>query len=65
VVVALVGIMVIDAAVSHNPASSGGVDAALLALRDQSAGPFLLILVALGLVTFGLYGLCEARWRRV
>jgi Domain of Unknown Function (DUF1206) len=65
VVVVLVGILVIDAAVTHNPASSGGIDKALLTLRDQPAGPILLLLVALGLVIFGLYGLCEARWRRV
>jgi Domain of Unknown Function (DUF1206) len=65
VVVALVGIGVIDAAVSHNAAKSGGIDRALLTLRNQPAGPVLLLLVALGLVIFGLYGLCEARWRRV
>ena len=64
-VVALVGIGVIDAAVSHNPAMSGGIDKALLTLRNEPAGPILLLLVALGLVIFGLYGLCEARWRRV
>jgi type IV secretory pathway VirB2 component (pilin) len=65
VVVALVGILVIAAAVSHNPATSGGIDKALLSLRNQPAGPVLLALVALGLVIFGIYGLCEARWRRV
>jgi Domain of Unknown Function (DUF1206) len=65
VVVALVGILVVDAAVSHNPAKSGGIDAALLTLRNQPAGPALLMLVALGLLIFGVYGLCEARWRRV
>jgi hypothetical protein len=65
VVVALVGIGVIDAAVTHNPATSGGVDTALLSLRNRSAGPGLLMLVALGLVIFGIYGVCEARWRRV
>jgi Domain of Unknown Function (DUF1206) len=65
VVVALAGVGVIDAAVSHNPARSGGIDKALLTLRNQPAGPVLLMLVALGLVIFGLYGLCEARWRRV
>lgn len=65
VVVALVGILVIDAAVSHNAARSGGIDTALLTLRNQAFGPVLLMLVALGLVIFGLYGLCEARWRRV
>ena len=64
-VVALVGIGVIDAAVSHNSAMSGGIDKALLTLRNEPAGPILLLLVALGLVIFGLYGLCEARWRRV
>jgi uncharacterized integral membrane protein len=64
-VVALAGILVIDAAVSHNPATSGGIDKALLTLRGQPAGPVLLVMVALGLVIFGLYGLCEARWRRV
>jgi hypothetical protein len=65
VVVTLVGILVIDAAVSHNPATSGGIDKALLSLRDQPLGPVLLFLIALGLVVFGVYGLCEARWRRV
>src|SRR5262245_23306803 len=64
-VVALVGIGVIDAAVSHNSAMSGGIDKALLTLRNEPAGPILLLLVALGLVIFGIYGLCEARWRRV
>lgn len=64
-VVALVGIGLIDAAVTHNPATSGGIDKALLTLRNEPAGPILLLLVALGLVIFGLYGLCEARWRRV
>jgi hypothetical protein len=64
-VVGLAGILVIDAAVSHNPASSGGIDKALLTLRNGPAGLVLLMLVALGLVVFGVYGLCEARWRRV
>jgi len=65
VVVALVGILVIDAAVSHIAAKSGGIDTALLTLRNEPAGQVLLLFVALGLVIFGLYGLCEARWRRV
>jgi hypothetical protein len=64
-VFALAGVLVIDAAVTYNPSKSGGVDKALLTLRDQPFGEFLLAIVALGLVVFGLYGLCEARWRRV
>jgi hypothetical protein len=65
VVVALVGLLVIDAAVSRAPAESGGIDTALRTLRDQPLGEVLLLLAALGLVIFGIYGLCEARWRRV
>jgi len=65
VVFALAGVLVIDAAVTFKPAKAGGIDKALLTLRDQPFGTFLLILAALGLVIFGVYGLCEARWRKV
>jgi hypothetical protein len=64
-VFALAGALVIDAAVTFKPAKSGGLDKALLTLRDQSFGVLLLILVAIGLIIFGIYGLCEARWRKV
>ena len=65
VVFALAGVLVIDAAVTHNPAKSVGIDRALLTLRSQPFGEFLVILAALGLIIFGVYGLCEARWRKV
>jgi Domain of Unknown Function (DUF1206) len=61
----LVGVLVIDAAVTHKASESGGIDKALLTLRGQPFGEFLLIIAALGLIIFGVYGLCEARWRRV
>lgn len=64
-VFAVAGILVIEAAVSYQPAKAGGIDKALLTLRNQPFGEFLLIIAALGLVIFGAYGLCEARWRRV
>jgi hypothetical protein len=64
-VFALAGVLVIDAAVTYKPAKAGGIDKALLTLRGQPAGEFLLIIAALGLIIFGVYGLCEARWRRV
>lgn len=65
VVFALAGVLVIDAAVTYKPAKAGGTDKALLTLRDQPFGQVLLILAALGLIIFGIYGLCEARWRKV
>ncbi len=64
-VFALVGVLVIDAAVTHKASESGGIDKALLTLRDQPFGEFLMLLAALGLLIFGIYGLCEARWRKV
>ena len=64
-VFALVGVLVIDAAVTHHATESGGIDKALLTLRNQPFGEFLMILAALGLAVFGVYGLCEARWRKV
>jgi Domain of Unknown Function (DUF1206) len=64
-VFALVGVLVIDAAITHKASESGGIDKALLTLRNQPFGEFLMLLAALGLVIFGVYGLCEARWRKV
>jgi hypothetical protein len=57
--------LVIDAAVTHKASESGGIDKALLTLRNQPFGEFLMLVAALGLVVFGVYGLCEARWRKV
>jgi hypothetical protein len=64
-VFALAGVLVVDAAITHKASESGGLDKALLTLRNQPFGEFLVILAALGLAVFGIYGLCEARWRRV
>jgi len=64
-VIVLAGALVIDAAVTYRPSKAGGIDKALLTLRGQPFGEALLILAALGLVVFGSYGLCEARWRKI
>jgi Domain of Unknown Function (DUF1206) len=64
-VFALAGVLVIDAAITHKASESGGIDRALLTLRNQPFGEFLMIVAALGLAVFGIYGLCEARWRKV
>jgi hypothetical protein len=64
-VFALAGGLVIDAAITHKASQSGGIDTALHTLRNQPFGEFLLLLAALGLMIFGVYGLCEARWRKV
>ena len=64
-VVTTAGVFVVVAAVTFDPKKARGLDQALRALRDAPAGPALLCIVAIGLVLFGLYTYCEARWRRV
>jgi hypothetical protein len=64
-VFALTGALVVEAAVKYQPSKAGGLDTALRTLRDQPYGKFALIIAALGLMIFGVYGLCEARWRKV
>jgi hypothetical protein len=61
----LAGVLVVDAAITHRASESRGIDKALLTLRDQPFGEILMLLAAVGLVIFGVYGLCEARWRKV
>jgi hypothetical protein len=61
----IVGVLLFQAATSHNPAKSRGLDAALRLLVDQPYGAFLLILIALGLAAFGGYCFFQARYRKV
>jgi amino acid transporter len=65
VVIVMVGVLLITAAVQYDPGKARGLDGALRALRDTPVGPWLLVAVALGLVMFGLFGFCEARWRKL
>jgi hypothetical protein len=65
VVFFVAGVFLVDAAVSFNPQKAVGIDGSLLKLRDTPLGPGLLIVVALGLMVFGIYCFCEARWRKV
>jgi Domain of Unknown Function (DUF1206) len=61
-VFATVGVFLVVAAKDANPGQAKGIDSALRALAHTALGPVLLVVVALGLVTFGVYSWCEARW---
>jgi hypothetical protein len=65
VVFGVAGVFLIDAAVSFNSQKAQGIDGSLLKLATTPLGPGLLVTVALGLMIFGLYSCCEARWREV
>lgn len=64
VVFALAGVLVVDAAVTFDPKKAEGIDGVFRTLLRQPFGPWLTALAALGLLAFGLFGLCEARYRR-
>jgi hypothetical protein len=61
----IVGILLFQAATTHNPARSRGLDAALRLLLTQRYGAFLLIVVAIGFAAFGVYCFFQARYRKV
>ncbi|MCW2621409.1 MAG: hypothetical protein JWL64_1011 [Frankiales bacterium] len=63
-VFALAGVLVVDAARSFKPEKARGVDGALRTLAEQSHGQVLLVVAAIGLLIFGLYGFAEARWHK-
>lgn len=58
------GVLLVTAAVRYDPAQPTTLDAGLQAVADQPWGPPLLVLLALGLVAFGVYCLYDARYRK-
>jgi uncharacterized SAM-binding protein YcdF (DUF218 family) len=65
VVFGLVGAFLIKAAIDYNPSKAVGLDGTLSKIAHASYGPFLLGVVAAGLIAFGIYSLSDARYRRI
>lgn len=65
VVFGAVGAFLAIAAVRAKPQQAKGIDSALRALAATPLGPWLLVLVAFGLIMFGVFSCCEARWLRL
>ena len=59
------GVFLLIAAFTANAHKAKGIDATLRAFTKTPAGPWLLVLVAVGLVLFGCYSWAESRWRKV
>ncbi|WP_243708458.1 DUF1206 domain-containing protein [Actinomadura sp. GC306] len=60
-----VGVFLAYAAITFQPDKAKGLDGTLREFADSPAGPWGLLAVAAGLLVFGLYSFCEARWRKV
>jgi cadmium resistance protein CadD (predicted permease) len=65
VVFAIVGWFFVQAALQYDASEAGGVAEALNSIAGESYGQWLLALVALGLVAFGVYSLLQAKSRRI
>ncbi|MFA1549571.1 DUF1206 domain-containing protein [Actinomadura chokoriensis] len=60
-----VGAFLAHAAITFDPKKAHGLDGALREFADTPAGVWGLVAVAAGVLTFGLYSICEAKWRKV
>ena len=65
VVFVMIGFFILQAAHQYNPEKVRGLDGALLTLAQQPFGKVLLTLMALGLVSYAVYLLLQARYRRI
>jgi Na+/proline symporter len=65
VVFVIIGFFLLQAARQSDPNQARGLDGALKALAQQPYGPWLLGIVALGLVAYGIYQGVQARYRRI
>lgn len=65
VALALVGLLVILAAVQADPQEAAGLDVALRTLAAQPYGVVALVAVALGLLAYGVFSVFDARYHRV
>ena len=64
-VFALSGVLVVVAAVTAKPSKAGGIDTALRTVADAPLGQIGLVIAAIGTAAFGIFAVCEARWRDV
>lgn len=64
-VFAMTGVFLALAAYQANPGKAQGIDGALLALARQPYGAWLLGVVAVGLIAFGIYSMTGAAWFRL
>jgi len=64
VVFALLGWFFVDAALTYDPAKARGLDQSFRELLQHPGGRAITVAIAVGLIVFGTYSWCEAKWRR-
>jgi hypothetical protein len=64
-VVAVLGLLMLKAALDHDPQQATGIDGTLRRMAQQPYGQAILTVTAIGILAFGLYAFAEARYREV
>ncbi|GGB29834.1 DUF1206 domain-containing protein [Allosediminivita pacifica] len=65
IVVGIIGVLIVMAALTHDPSQAGGVGAALDRIRSAAFGRILLAAIAVGLIGFAIENFVEAVYRIV
>ncbi|GAM12268.1 DUF1206 domain-containing protein [Mesobacillus selenatarsenatis] len=65
IVLSMVGFFFIRTAYTHNPNESKGLGGALTELANQPFGQFLLAIVAVGLILYGIYQIIKGRYQHM
>lgn len=65
IVFTIIGFFLIQAAKQSDASEAKGFGEALASLQQQPFGPWILGLVALGLISYGIYSVIEARYRQI
>ncbi|MBW4559768.1 MAG: DUF1206 domain-containing protein [Mojavia pulchra JT2-VF2] len=65
IVFCIIGWFLIQAGTQYDAKAAGGLDEALQSLAQQPYGPWLLGIVALGLVAYGIYMIVKARYSQL
>jgi hypothetical protein len=65
VIIAAVGVFVVQAALTFDPNKAKGLDGTLKSFAHTPIGPWLLVLIAAGVLAFGAYSLAAARYAEI
>lgn len=65
IAIGIAGVLVVAAAITHDPSKSSGLDGALTSLIGLPFGVALLIVIAVGLMGYGVYCFVRARFARL
>jgi hypothetical protein len=65
VVFLILAALIVSGGLAYNAENRPGLADALKAVQGYAFGWLILLLIGLGLVAFGLYGLAQARYRKV